>query len=629
MAITHPFVSAKGDGADNSIVQASDWNDSHAHGTEAANLVFAGPGSGANAVPTFRALVVADIPSGVDHGGLGGLTDDDHTQYLLASGTRVGSTSQAQDFSSTGIKADIIAESTNNTGVTVDGLLIKDSVIPDAGYPNAVLVDGSRALTANWDVGAFNISVPAAASTPRVELLSSGDLAFTSRPFPPDNPVITSGGVTVMTMVGNTGVLIDLCAGITMSGTGATSDLDFNTAATGVQYAGNDRIEFESSVVAAATMHFPSLNPIRTGDGAVLWDFGGLTAVNATAGMGFSFVSNAASPTIVQGGSFNVGWSGTGTAPLVLGAEMFGALQGTGTVTKLVGLRSRVVIGAAGTVDESIAHEIVVPDFSGAQPTTHAGQRIENQGVSGVTTSHALLIEAQSGSTNNRSIEVQGSAVSIHAPPLRVGDSTVPTEDLEIANRMEWFDGTSFGGRFVHANSADRDYTFPDAAGTVALTSDLHNESHTLASHSAKAHADLSDAPTDAHHNATHASAHEPSGGDTMTVDAVTGTGSLRTLGTGAQQAAVGTHGHAGGAHDTKGGSVSVTEGTVTTVTFATAFSGTPDVVLCVLSTTTSIEAAMCSNVSTTSFDITLEKHAGGGNITRTVVWIATSAGDP
>jgi len=39
-----------------------------------------------------------------------------------------------------------------------------------------------------------------------------------------------------------------------------------------------------------------------------------------------------------------------------------------------------------------------------------------------------------------------------------------------------------------------------------------------------------------------HNARHEPGGGDAMAVDAVAATGSLRTLGTGAQQAAVGTH---------------------------------------------------------------------------------------
>jgi len=39
---------------------------------------------------------------------------------------------------------------------------------------------------------------------------------------------------------------------------------------------------------------------------------------------------------------------------------------------------------------------------------------------------------------------------------------------------------------------------------------------------------------------ATHAASHQPGGGDAMTVDAVAGTGSLRTIGTGAQQACAG-----------------------------------------------------------------------------------------
>jgi hypothetical protein len=44
-----------------------------------------------------------------------------------------------------------------------------------------------------------------------------------------------------------------------------------------------------------------------------------------------------------------------------------------------------------------------------------------------------------------------------------------------------------------------------------------------------------------AHHTQLHAAAHQPAGGDAMAVDAAAGTGSLRTLGSGAQQAAGGT----------------------------------------------------------------------------------------
>jgi hypothetical protein len=42
----------------------------------------------------------------------------------------------------------------------------------------------------------------------------------------------------------------------------------------------------------------------------------------------------------------------------------------------------------------------------------------------------------------------------------------------------------------------------------------------------------------------SHAGGHDPGGADTMAVDAVVGTGSLRTLGTGAQQASAGNHAH-------------------------------------------------------------------------------------
>jgi hypothetical protein len=60
-----------------------------------------------------------DAAETIDHGGLEGLGDDDHSQYLLAGGSRAGATGQAQDFGANGILADEIAESTGSAGVTV------------------------------------------------------------------------------------------------------------------------------------------------------------------------------------------------------------------------------------------------------------------------------------------------------------------------------------------------------------------------------------------------------------------------------------------------------------------------------------------------------------------------------
>lgn len=92
--------------------------------------------------------------SGADHGGLTGLGDDDHTIYLLAAGTRTGSTGAAQDFGSTGIKADVIAESTGATGVTLDGVKLKDGnvIIADAGYIGSVSDTDAIQIEADGDV---------------------------------------------------------------------------------------------------------------------------------------------------------------------------------------------------------------------------------------------------------------------------------------------------------------------------------------------------------------------------------------------------------------------------------------------------------------------------------------------
>lgn len=58
--------------------------------------------------------------------------------------------SQTPDFSTTGIKADVVAESTSAAGVTVDGLLIKDStIIPalaDPGDAAAIPVTRSASI---------------------------------------------------------------------------------------------------------------------------------------------------------------------------------------------------------------------------------------------------------------------------------------------------------------------------------------------------------------------------------------------------------------------------------------------------------------------------------------------------
>lgn len=91
---------------------------------------------------------------GTDHGALTGLGDDDHASYLLAAGTRAGSTGTAQDFGSTGITTDVIAESTGAAGVTIDSVLLKDGVVTvgDVAFDDATsdpLIDADAADDGN------------------------------------------------------------------------------------------------------------------------------------------------------------------------------------------------------------------------------------------------------------------------------------------------------------------------------------------------------------------------------------------------------------------------------------------------------------------------------------------------
>lgn len=78
---------------------------------------------------TWDGVAWDTIATGSDHGVLTGLGDDDHTQYLLATGARAGSTGAQQDFGATGIKADVISEGTGAAGVIIDSCLIKDGTV--------------------------------------------------------------------------------------------------------------------------------------------------------------------------------------------------------------------------------------------------------------------------------------------------------------------------------------------------------------------------------------------------------------------------------------------------------------------------------------------------------------------
>lgn len=111
-------------------------------------------------VPTHTHADAANAGT-IDHGALTGRDDDDHTQYLLADGTRALSADwDAGDYEirsstfesdvATGTAPLTIASTTVVTNLNADKVDGKDETA-------FVLVDGSRALTGNWDAGSYEI----------------------------------------------------------------------------------------------------------------------------------------------------------------------------------------------------------------------------------------------------------------------------------------------------------------------------------------------------------------------------------------------------------------------------------------------------------------------------------------
>ena len=110
-----------------------------------------------------------------DHGNLTGLGDAaDHDWALLKDGTRAGSTGSAQDFGATGIKADVLAESTADVGVTADGVLLKDSSIAAGGikFPDAgALTVSTGVITAT---GTFHSVIPESGTSDEIDTINGG-----------------------------------------------------------------------------------------------------------------------------------------------------------------------------------------------------------------------------------------------------------------------------------------------------------------------------------------------------------------------------------------------------------------------------------------------------------------------
>jgi len=140
--------------------------------------------------------------------------------------------------------------------------------------------------------------------------------------------------------------------------------------------------------------------------------------------------------TTVRAIHFEARSTGAGTLAALRGFQGGSRHTATGTLADLVG-GSYYLITDAGAGLVTDAAVMVSLDSLGIRSavTNLYGLRILNQTISGagsVVNNYGIKIEARSGGTNVRSLQVDGSAVSIHAPNCSIGQTAAPTAKLHL-----------------------------------------------------------------------------------------------------------------------------------------------------------------------------------------------------
>ncbi len=107
-----------------------------------------------------------------------------------------------------------------------------------------------------------------------------------------------------------------------------------------------------------------------------------------------------------------------------------------GTIGTLRSIIAQMVFEGTGAITRSSMVELTSPLGAGTKPTTHAGLRIENQGLSGMADSFGLRIMPQSGSTNPRAMGIE-EGESYHAGNFRFGSTTSPTEVVDVIGNVK------------------------------------------------------------------------------------------------------------------------------------------------------------------------------------------------
>lgn len=193
-------------------------------------------------------------------------------------------------------------------------------------------------------------------------------------------------------------------------------------------------------------------------------------------------------------------------------------------------------------------------DFLVGTATGHTGAEIvvgtSPGGELGGTWASPTVDATHSGSTHGAAVTTHEAAGDPHTGYVLESDHTSAAHDT-LGLTTDALLATAVSD---HAGLADPHTGY-------RLESADHSHATTGLQGGTVAHTALTSVGANDHHAQLHATAHQPGGGDAMAVDAAAATGSLRTLGTGATQAATGTHTHAGASIPYEPGTFTLTTG--------------------------------------------------------------------
>ncbi|KKK99774.1 hypothetical protein LCGC14_2629360 [marine sediment metagenome] len=312
--------------------------------------------------------------------------------YLLADGTIIGSTSQAQDFGSNGIKTDLIVESTSGSGILIDGAA--DAV--------QLTVEGHSTQTSNilrvkqsGAVDLLTVSNMAVVHIAQDGSSTSAVLALGAK----------AGGDALLYWDGNN-LIVDAGGG----DLNLTGDMDVN---------GNMAV---GTATVSSTVGI-NLNEITTGSatGAIID-----AETSSTSVFGAT----------LKGVRGKAAWKGTGKSVSTFGLDFVASYENTGEMVLIAGCNVGIqsLSGGTGTFTEASGVLVSATWTSNNAPVTVQGVHIKDLGDSGGTDLYGLRIAAQTDPGGvHRGISQEGTTeVNVLAGNTTIGADATPVATLHV-----------------------------------------------------------------------------------------------------------------------------------------------------------------------------------------------------